>query len=153
MQKIISGAQTGADRGGLDAAMALGIEHGGWCPAGRRAEDGRISLKYRLVETGRSDYRERTERNVEDSDATVIVVRGPMTHGSKATGRFCASWRRPVAICRIGDFAAVAHEAGKLAEWLAFHRPHTLNVAGTRESEAPGIQLDTGALIYLAVRI
>ena len=74
--KIISGGQTGADRGGLDAAMDLGIEHGGWCPKGRRAEDGRIPDRYTLEETTSTDYTVRTEKNVEWADGTVVFTFG-----------------------------------------------------------------------------
>ena len=69
--KIISGGQTGVDRGALDAAIELEIPHGGWCPQGRTAEDGRISDRYELRETDSPDYPVRTERNVLDSDATL----------------------------------------------------------------------------------
>lgn len=151
VRKIISGGQTGADRGGLDAAIALGIEHGGWCPASRRAEDGRIPGKYRLVEARSRGYRARTERNVEDSDATVIVVRDSLTPGSRLAFQLCADWRRPVCVCKVGDFAAVASAAAELSRWLIFHQPEVLNVAGSRESKAPGLQLDTAALLLLAL--
>jgi hypothetical protein len=49
--KIVSGGQTGVDRAALDWAIQRGIPHGGWCPRGRRAEDGRIPERYRLRET------------------------------------------------------------------------------------------------------
>jgi len=80
--RIVSGGQTGADRGGLDAAAALGIEHGGWCPAGRRAEDGTIPGLYTLAETLSPAYGDRTRANVRDSDATVVFTREAATGGS-----------------------------------------------------------------------
>ena len=61
VRKIVSGGQTGADRAAQDWAIANGIEHGGWCPKGRRPEDGRIDERYRLSETPSSHYRQRTE--------------------------------------------------------------------------------------------
>jgi hypothetical protein len=64
VERIISGGQTGADRGGLTAAIKLGIPHGGWCPKGRRAEDGQVPACYHLEETGSSSYQARTKRNV-----------------------------------------------------------------------------------------
>jgi hypothetical protein len=76
--KIISGGQTGVDRAALDAAIELGIPHGGHCPRGRRAEDGRIPDRYQLTETDSAQYRVRTERNVLDADATLILCRGRM---------------------------------------------------------------------------
>src|SRR2546423_13574935 len=68
--KIVSGGQTGADRAALDFALAHKIPQGGWCPKGRRAEDGVIEPCYRLVETPSSRYSQRTAWNVRDSDAT-----------------------------------------------------------------------------------
>ncbi len=88
ISRIVSGGQTGADRGGLDAAIELGIPHGGWCPKGRKSEDGTIPLIYQLVETSSSDYKVRTEKNVADSDATVIFTYGKPTGGSKPTANF-----------------------------------------------------------------
>lgn len=76
--KIVSGGQTGADRAALDWALAHGVPCGGWCPKGRKAEDGPIDLKYPLKETPSSSYIQRTEWNVRDSDATVVFSnRGP----------------------------------------------------------------------------
>ena len=71
--KIVSGGQTGVDRGALNAAIALGIEHGGWCPAGRVSEDGTIPSRYEMTETDSADYPTRTQQNVIDSDATLIL--------------------------------------------------------------------------------
>ena len=80
--RIVSGGQTGVDRAALDAALELGIAHGGWCPRGRLAEDGPIADRYGLRETASSDYAVRTEQNVVDSDATLILHRGPLTGGT-----------------------------------------------------------------------
>ena len=70
--KIISGAQTGVDRAALDASIELGIKHGGFCPKGRRSEEGIIPSKYIMSETETDDYSERTLRNVQFSDSTLI---------------------------------------------------------------------------------
>ena len=75
MRKIVSGGQSGVDRAALDAARALGMPAGGWCPRGRIAEDGSIRRRYRMLETPSAGYVERTEWNARDSDATLIVVR------------------------------------------------------------------------------
>lgn len=72
IEKIISGGQTGADRAALDWAIENNVPHGGWCPKGRRAEDGLIDAKYQLKETPSSHYPQRTEWNVRDSYGTVI---------------------------------------------------------------------------------
>lgn len=72
IMKIISGGQTSADRAALDFAIKHAIPYGGWCPKGRRAEDGPIDAKYQLQESPSSNYTKRTKRNARDSDGTVI---------------------------------------------------------------------------------
>ena len=95
--KIVSGGQTGADRAALDWAIAHGIPHGGWCPRGRKAEDGRIDGRYQLQETPSSSYTLRTERNVHDSDGTVVFsVAAVLTGGSMKTVRLARKHREAV---------------------------------------------------------
>ena len=88
--RIISGAQTGADRAALDFAIEHGLAHGGWCPKGRRAEDGRIPPRYELIETPSKDYEQRTRWNVRDSDATLIISKSSTLTGGSAYTRRCA---------------------------------------------------------------
>ena len=138
--KIVSGGQTGADRGGLDAAIELNIPHGGWCPKGRGAEDGKIPAKYNLTETTSFVYWKRTEQNVIDSSATIIFTFGSPTGGSKLTLEFAVKHSKPhIHIDLNYDDTQIIN---KLSKWLAdLHNPQIiLNIAGTRESEAPGIQ-------------
>lgn len=144
IERIISGGQTGADRGGLDAAIELGIEHGGTCPKGRTAEDGIVPLRYKLVECERAGYPPRTHANVRDSDATVLFTVGatPST-GTRLTIRFCTEMERQMK--HINLEVGREEALNQLREWLddceSFGRPvRTLNVAGTRESKSPGIQ-------------
>lgn len=135
LKKIISGGQTGVDRGALDAAIALGIEHGGWCPQGRLAEDGRIPDCYRLEEIDSPDYPLRTERNVFDSDATLILRRGQLSGGTLLTLRFTEEHGRP---CLVVDLEAPLSPAD-VRQWLREYKVAVLNVAGPRESQSPGI--------------
>lgn len=94
--KIISGGQTGADRAALDWAINCGIAHGGWCPKGRRAEDGTINLKYKLRETPSTNSSQRTEWNVRDSDGTVIMsINQRITGGTELTRQFCQEYHKP----------------------------------------------------------
>lgn len=133
--KIVSGGQTGVDRAALDAAIALGIPHGGWCPKGRLAEDGPIPPHYQLAETDSPDYGQRTERNVLDSDATLILCRGQPTGGTELTRRLARRHRKPhhlVDLQQPIDWPAIRR-------WLAKRGTGTLNVAGPRESQSPGI--------------
>lgn len=152
LRKIVSGGQTGADRGGLDAAMALGLAHGGWCPRGRRAEDGPIAARYALRETVARDHAVRTEMNVIDSDATLIVSRGALAGGSALTARLASAHQKP---CLWLDLDAV-DRAGAVARtraWLERHRVGVLNVAGPRESQCPGIAADVSALLVEALAV
>ena len=93
--KIVSGGQTGVDRGALDAAIELAIPHGGWCPRGRLAEDGPIPEQYGLIETDSPDYPSRTQRNVVESDATLILFRGRIAGGTELTFRLAEEHQRP----------------------------------------------------------
>lgn len=133
--KIISGGQTGVDRAALDAARELGLPHGGWCPRGRMAEDSPIPEDYNLVETESPDYPARTEQNVMDGDATLILHRGPITGGTEYTVRLAERHNRPfLAVDLDGGI-----EPGEVRQWLERRSVETLNVAGPRESQNPGI--------------
>ena len=136
--KIVSGGQTGVDRAALDFAIRHGLEHGGWCPGGRLAEDGVIPQVYRLCETDSPEYDERMERNVRDSDATLIIARKEELSGGTAFTRTCAEQhRRPVLV--VCETDGVARGAAVLAKFLKRNKVRTLNVAGPRESQAPGL--------------
>ena len=95
LEKIVSGGQTGVDRAALDVAMSLGIPCGGWCPKGRKAEDGRIPDRYPLRETDSASYRKRTILNVADSDGTLILAVGELRGGTLATKRAASELRKP----------------------------------------------------------
>lgn len=140
LEKVISGAQTGGDRGGLKAAIAVGISIGGWCPKNRRAEDGRIPDIYPLQETPSSDYPQRTEWNARDSDATVVFGWGvPLGRGSKLMVSLCEKYRKPV--CVIDAQKLTEEEAAdRIVEFINDTDPKVLNIAGSRESKAFGIE-------------
>lgn len=134
--RIVSGGQTGVDRAALDAALALGISIGGWCPRGRLAEAGPIPRRYRLRETPSRDYPQRTEWNVRDSDATLIINSGPLDGGTLRTVRLAQErHRKPLLIVQLG----MRVRARKFRAWLKVNRVRTLNVAGPRESKRVGI--------------
>jgi hypothetical protein len=131
--KIISGGQTGVDRAALDAAIDLGLAHGGWCPKGRRAEDGTIPDRYQLSELEGADYTARTRQNVLDSDGTLLLLLGELQGGSLLTWRCCQLSSQPVLIVRLLRPGPDA----KVQQWLESHHIHTLNVAGPRASKFP----------------
>jgi hypothetical protein len=136
--KIVSGGQTGVDRAALDFAIRRGYEHGGWCPRGRLAEDGVIPPIYQLRDTDSADYDERTERNVVDSDATLIMTREKeLSGGTALTKDLAVRHGRPVLVVRERD--GVSLGAVALSEFLKQNNVRMLNVAGPRESQAPGI--------------
>ena len=136
--KIVSGGQTGVDRAALDFAIRYGFEHGGWCPRDRRAEDGVIPPVYELHETGSPDYVERTEQNVTDSDATLIVAREKELSGGTAFTKTCVERHgRPLLV--VYESKDVSSGAAALSEFLKQHKVRTLNVAGPRESQTPGL--------------
>ena|ERR1700741_4584889 len=132
--KIVSGGQTGVDRAALDVALELGSEVGGWCPAGRRAEDGPIDARYSLIETPSADPAQRTGWNVRDSDGTLILTDGAGSPGTAFTEAVARRLGRPLFT---QSLASPDPEGFRL--WLRTHGVNTLNVAGPRESEAPGI--------------
>ena len=139
VSRIVSGGQTGVDRGGLEAAMALGIEHGGWCPKGRLAEDGTIPSEYRLLESSSADYWVRTEQNVIDSDGTLILYRDTLTGGTKFTYKMAKKHTKPFFLIDLNaDWGC-----DDVRRWLREHQVHTVNVAGPRESSQPGIFQDS----------
>jgi hypothetical protein len=141
-EKIISGGQTGVDRGALDAAIALGIPHGGWCPRGRLAEDGSIPDVYQLAETDLPDYPQRTERNVLESDGTLILCHGAPVGGTELTRRLATRYGKPCLVANLDTYSAA-----DILAWLASANIRVLNVAGPRESQSPGIAAETQRLL------
>lgn len=138
IQQIVSGGQTGADRAALDWAIAQGVRNGGWCPRGRRAEDGIIDARYCLRETLTQDYAERTERNVHDSDGTVVIsIGGQLQGGSTATVDFARQHCKPH--LHISGMEELDGAARRLRQFVIEHGIRVLNVAGPRTSEEPGI--------------
>ena len=148
LTRIVSGGQTGVDRAALRVALDLGIPCGGWCPRGRRAEDGVIPSRFPLQETVSTGYATRTAFNVRDSDATLIIARGALSGGSALTERITRREERPM---WIHDLSADSDERALLA-WMRQGEIAVLNVAGSRESQCPGIEGQAYALLSSALR-
>lgn len=134
LEKVVSGGQTGVDRAALDVALELKLLCGGWCPKGRRAEDGTIPVKYQLQESPTANYAERTALNVKESDGTLILSRGPLRGGTALTKAFAERYRRPCLVVDLRE--ATPHQ---VRDWLVAQAIRVLNVAGPRESSQPGI--------------
>lgn len=137
VRQIVSGGQTGVDRAALDVALELGIPCGGWCPRGRLAEDGPIPERYPLRETRTPRYARRTLWNVRDSDATLILAREPLGGGTAYTERCARDLERPCLV--VPPDAPDIAILGRVHAWLEENDVEILNVAGPRESGAPGI--------------
>lgn len=138
LKKIISGGQSGADLGGLEAAAYLGITTGGKMPLGFRTEDGyhpEYADMYDVEELASGEYAPRTRYNVVDSDATVIFGR-VSSPGSKTTKKMCNDSDKPCLV--VEEFSEMYFRL--FGEFLQMYEVETLNVAGNRESKNPGLQ-------------
>jgi hypothetical protein len=146
--RLISGGQSGVDRAALDVALALGIPYGGWCPSGGWAEDcpeppGVLAEYPQLAETPSADPAQRTEWNVRDADACLIIADagGPeVSAGTVLAGELAHRYRKPLFVMKLGN----ADAARQAALWLRVQQARhgaglKLAIGGPRESEAPGI--------------
>jgi hypothetical protein len=133
--RIISGGQTGVDRAALDVAFALGLPHGGFCPRGRRAEDGVIPHQYQLEELDSEDYAVRTERNVIEADATLILYQRRMTGGTLLTFNLAKKHHKPHRTIRLDRH----YDPQRILDWINETPIGTLNVAGPRATTDPEI--------------
>jgi hypothetical protein len=140
--RIISGGQSGVDRAALDVGLEIGIDCGGWCPLGRRAEDGVIPDHYPLRETPAADYEQRTEWNVWESDGTLLLTVGPVGGGTGYTQEIAEAIGRPHLVIDLSDVDAGNEREDDLQRtlnWIETERIAVLNVAGPRESKCPGV--------------
>lgn len=132
--KIISGGQTGVDRAALDVALRHGIESGGWCPAGRLDEFGRIPDHYPVRELSGGGFTERTLQNVKDSDGTVVIYPRELRGGTEQTVRFCVDLNRPHQLVDASEISAES-AARLIGDFVSGNMIGILNVAGPRQSE------------------
>lgn len=135
LDKVISGGQTGVDRAGLDAAMEAGIPVGGYCPKGRLAEDGTIPERYPLTELTGDDYPARTEKNVMESDGTLILNVGKLSGGTELTLDYSRKHHKPCLVIQLD----CGPETGPVIQWAKENPIRVLNIAGPRESKQPGL--------------
>ena len=146
--KIVSGGQTGVDQGALEAALGLGLVWGGWVPKGWRAENGTVPEQFRarMQEHVSANYIVRTRQNVADSHATLILTDAyPISGGTLRTRDFCMNMMKSHFVVSFGEADAVGKVRKWLGQFFAIEHPvpFVLNVAGPRESKAPGIQSRT----------
>jgi len=134
--KIISGGQTGVDRGALDAALDKRFPCGGWCPPGRMAADGPIPHTYPMSEMDHGGYGERTRQNVIDSDGTLIIYYGQLEGGTKTTLQNCIQLHKPYKLINAQEISETG-AAGLIMRFVESFSINTLNVAGPRQSKVP----------------
>ena len=146
IQKIISGGQTGADRAALDFAIRHGIPYGGWVHKGRKTEDGILPENYDLQEMPTGQYSKRTEKNVLDSDGTLILSHGLLTGGSALTTGFAELHRKPWIHIDLTE-NEINCTADQVRKWIEKWGIQILNVAGPRASKDPMIYDATIALM------
>ena len=140
---LVSGGQTGVDRAALDVALERGMPCGGWCPAGRAAEDGPVDPRYPLRETPSADPAQRTEWNVRDSDGTLLLATAAASPGTELTVECARRLGRPLYRWHL----EAPPNPGHFRRWLHVCSIRTLNVAGPRESESPGIHAATSTYL------
>ncbi len=151
LKKIVSGGQTGVDRAGLDAALDAGIPIGGFCPKGRLAEDGTIPDKYPMIEMDTPESSYRTEKNVLESDGTLILNKGELTEGTRLTRDFTVKYGRPSLIVQLDAEEIIKPE--HVIRWLDAQYIRVLNVAGPRESKHPdGIYAEAYAYLEQVIQ-
>ena len=149
IRKIISGGQTGADQAALDAAIKLGIPHGGWIPKGRLTENGPLPTQYDLKEMPGTGYAARTEQNVIDSNGTLIISHGQLTDGSEYTRKMAVRHQRPWLHINLNKTPAFK-AATLISAWITENQIEILNVAGPRKSKDDRIYQDVFKIIESA---
>ncbi len=149
--KIISGGQTGVDTAALESAVKLGFSYGGWVPKGRLNENGIISSKYHgLRETGSADVSERTVLNVRASNALLVLTDGNHSGGTQLAIQEAERLRIPVCVIVIEE-SNEENAVKRITEFLHDTSPDNVNVAGPRESEAPGIEIRARSVLEKAL--
>jgi hypothetical protein len=132
LKKIVSGGQTGVDRGALDAALAAGFECGGWAPGDRMAEDGVISDRYPLIILPNGNYRQRTRLNVVDSDGTAVIYNESLIGGARLTRNLCALLNRPYILINAREIPDTVAAAVTVLKFIERSKIGVLNVSGPR---------------------
>ncbi len=135
LKKIISGGQTGVDRAALDVAITLGLDCGGWCPAGRNADDGPIDSRYPLQETNDMDHTVRTGYNVTESDGTLALFRGELQGGTAYAVEMARHLGKPILAVNLDETPDIE----TICHWINDNNIETLHIGGQREASSPGI--------------
>ncbi len=138
LTEVISGGQTGADKAALDFAIENGIPYGGWIPKGKLTEEGPLPDKYHLQEMPTKSYPKRTEKNILDSDGTLIVSHGKITGGTALTRKLAKKHVKPWLHTDL-DLTGLPEACNQLQGWIQKNGIQVLNVAGARASKDSNI--------------
>lgn len=168
LRKVISGGQTGVDRGAIGAALHAGFPYGGMIPSGRQAEDGQVPACFTEMVESTGGYAQRTRENVDQSDGNLILNPSPrLDGGTKLTAEIAQERGAQLLVLDVGRLYEwrLQDEPAKFfgsilvdqimmwlrLRWLGLHPVHILNVAGPRESKAPGIEAMTYSLMSAVI--
>jgi hypothetical protein len=150
IRKIISGGQPGADRAALNAAILMGISHGGWIPKGRITEDGTLPDKYELREMPTSSHQTPIEQNVIDSDGTLIFFRGKPTGGTEFTRKIALQHDKQLLLIDLNN--PTSYDAASLIlSWISLQKIKVLNVSGPSASKDSGIYGEVLRILKMAI--
>ena len=146
LKKIISGGQVGADQGALDAAIKCNFPHGGWIQKGRKTQNGMLPEKYHLTEMSVSGYKERIERNVVESEGTVIISRGDLSGGAGYSEKMAQKHNRPCLHIDLSNMP-ISNSSAELNTWVIENTIQILNVTGSRTSEDGDVYKNTARIV------
>ncbi len=149
IKRIVSGGQTGADRAALDFSIKFGIPHGGWIPKGRLAEDGPLPEEYQLEELPTGSHPALTEKNVVDSDGTLIFSRGRPTGDTDYARKMVLKHGKQLLHVDLSSTAAFA-AASLILSWIEMQHIKIMNVAGPRASKDSDIYGDVFKVLSTA---
>jgi hypothetical protein len=138
LSRVVAGGQTGVDRAALDWAITRKIAHSGWCPRGRYAEDGRLDARYRLLEMASESVLAAAERNVAESEGTLIINVGELEGVALAARQFAEQAAKPCLVLQL-EGVDLAPLVDGVASWMKSGAFSSLTIAGPQESERPRI--------------
>jgi hypothetical protein len=149
IRKIISCGHTGVESAALDIAVKLGIAHGGWTSRGKRNEGGRLPAEYDLKETSSLGFQEALEKNVLESDGTLIISRGGPTAGPTKAVQMALKYQRQFLHVDLKQYALF--EAASLSSsWMSQKHIKVVFITGPLASEEPQIYRQTKKLLETA---
>jgi hypothetical protein len=131
IKKIISGGKPGVEIAALDAAIRLDIPHGGWCYRDRKTDGGVLPKHYNVKEIKNPSYFERLERNINDSDGTVVLTYGQLSIGSKAAKDLADKHNKPLLNVNLGEHL-FTYTVSLISEWMTNHEIYTIYFTGSK---------------------